>query len=332
MKTHSLLLLVLVVTFNLKAQFTQINHAPANGETFEMYQCDSTGITAGASGTNTTWNYGVLNKHNSLLQSYTVATVNSMQYPLANVAAAASASNMSYYRSKPDTLYYYGGNIAVGAIAANLTYSSPALYAKYPMSYGAQINSTTGGSIVASQPFPANGAFSGFANVNVDGSGTLTLPGNKVFNSTTRVVTSQTINFNLLVPGSVIQRSYDFYAVGTKAPLLSVVASTLNTQLGGTSTQTLVFLNKGSLITGNFDLSGSAIDVYPNPAQTIITVKSSQNAQLRILDLNGRCVSEFEMNTGSTMLEVANSKPGIYTLHIIFADGTQSTKKIILIH
>lgn len=321
-----------ILTCSLNAQFTQINHAPANGETFEMYQCDSTGLTAGSSGTNSTWNYGTLNKHNNLLQSYTVSTVNSVQYPLANVAAAASASNMSYYRSKPDTLYYYGGNIAVGAIAANLTYSSAAIYAKYPMSYGAQINSTTGGSIVASQPFPANGAFSGFANVNVDGSGTLTLPGNKVFNSTTRVVTSQTINFNLLVPGSVIQRSYDFYALGIKAPLLSIVASTLNTQLGGTSTQTLVFLNKGSLITGNFDVMKTSFDVFPNPAQNIITIKSMQDAQLRISDLNGRCISNIEINTGSTTLDVSNSKPGIYMLHIIFADGSQSTKKIILVH
>jgi hypothetical protein len=332
MKKHVFLFIILITNVYLKAQFTQINHAPANGETFEMYQCDSTGITAGTSGTNSTWNYGALNKHNSLLQSYTVSTVNSMQYPLANVAAAASASNMSYYRSKPDTLYYYGGNIAVGAIAANLTYSSPALFAKYPMSYGAQINSTTGGSIVASQPFPANGAFSGFANVSVDGSGTLTLPGNKVFNSTTRIVTSQTINFNLLVPGSVIQRSYDFYAVGTKAPLLSIVASTLNTQLGGTSTQTLVFLNKGSLITSNFDLSKPAFEVYPNPAQHIINIESTQNAQLRILDINGRCISEMGIKTGSTKLEVGNSKPGIYTLHIVFTDGSQSIKKIILTH
>ena len=330
MKHYILFTLLVCFACSLNAQFTQANHAPANGETYQMYQCDSTGITAGASGLNANWNYGTLNKHMGLLQSYTVSNVSSAQYPLANVATAASASNISYYRSRPDTLYYFGGNISVGAIAANLTYSSPALFAKYPMGYGSQVNAITGGSIVASQPFPANGIFTGSSNISVDGTGTLTLPGNKVFTSVSRIVTSQTINFNLLVPGYVIQNTYDFFAAGIKAPLLSIAASTLNTQLGGTSTQTLVFLNSASLIT-SLPLDNNVLTtVYPNPVHQLLNIHSDLPSAVQIFDLQGRCVFQNFISEGSNSISVKPLKPGMYTLVLNLQNGTQKQHKIII--
>ena len=92
--------------------------------------------------------------------------------------------------------------------------------------------------------------------------------------------------------------------------------------------------------TGTDEHQSSAIEVYPNPANDVLYVKThlEGEATLRIIDLLGRVVHECKMqdkgsgpSTSSGTATIATSKfggEGIYTLQIIQNDVVTSVKII----
>lgn len=69
----------------------------------------------------------------------------------------------------------------------------------------------------------------------------------------------------------------------------------------------------------------AAVAIYPNPVNTIMTVKATETMQqIRILDLTGKEVANFVANGLAQEINVEALKAGIYTIQIATATGNSS--------
>lgn len=334
-KIYSTLLAIMCVA-SANAQLTQGNHAPANGENFSTYQCDSLGINPGATGAGAVWNFSTATTHSSVLVNYTCSTVSNSVYPQANVAVIGGLNNLAYYKTSASSLDYYGGNVTVGtggtSVAATLIYTAPFIHAVYPMNLTTSTTSAVAGTINVTSPLTTSGTFSGTSNTVLDASGTLTLPGGAVtFTNVYRVKTSQTITFTTAVtptpPGTLIEVSYDYYNLGTKAPLFTIATSTAITLLG-TNVQTLVTVSKEALATpvtslGELSSSTNDVKVFPNPGSSFITIQAdNKQAQgVIIYEITGKQVEKQLLVDGKLKLDVSGYNKGLFIYSIVDASN-----------
>jgi hypothetical protein len=328
-------ILSLFTVFSVNAQLTQANHAPVHNDMYATYQCDS--VNPGAGGANTVWNYSTIGTHSSVVKSYTAQTVSTPNFPLANIAVASGPNNTLYYNSTSAQLSYYGGNISVGsgatAVIATLTYTSPAIYASYPMSFNTTASSAVGGSLNVSSPLPATGTFTGNSTTLAEGTGTLILPGTGyTYTNVLRVVNSQSISFSTgLGNGTLVQHNYEYYSPGFKEPVFTVSTATAVTPVG-TVTQTLTTRNKNGLVTTvglneNKGISLGSVSVFPNPATAqlnfVTDIKDAKQAM--IYDVTGKLVEFQNFNDGKIKLDVSSYNKGLY-FYTVTGNNNQKLK------
>lgn len=323
-----------VAAFTASAQLTQSNHAPAAGDTYEMYQCDT--VSPGPAGANVLWNFAAINTHSSIIKSYTAQAVSTTTYPAANVALASSGTDVSYLGSSTSSLSYYGGNISVGSISGNITYTSPAVYGSYPMNMNTSATSPVGGTVYISA-FGITGSFTGNSSLMVDGSGTITLPGSLSFTNTLRVVTSQTMNVTSAAANATVTLvNYDYYADGIKAPVFEVATSTAIVSFLGnpsTTTQTLVLRNKNAATppptptttVGFIDHTANNYNVlvYPNPSSNVVNVVTN-NPDARfvsVYDVTGKLMEKQSLTDGKVKVDVSSFNKGLYLYTVSTADN-----------
>ena len=71
--------------------------------------------------------------------------------------------------------------------------------------------------------------------------------------------------------------------------------------------------------------AAATVAIYPNPVNTIMTVKATDAMQqIRILDLTGKVVATFVGNGLTQEINVEALKAGIYTIQIATATGNSS--------
>ena len=71
------------------------------------------------------------------------------------------------------------------------------------------------------------------------------------------------------------------------------------------------------------------VDLYPNPTNSVITVKSENKIDAIIIyNVVGEKVSEIQLNAKSTVLDMSEFSNGIYNL-VILAEGSTSHAKIV---
>jgi hypothetical protein len=330
------------LTINAQS-LTQANHAPTAGDSFATYQCDSTGISPGASGANAMWNFASIVTHSSVLSTYTTNANSNSAYPNADVAQFASINNTTYYKSTSSDLKYFGGNLFVSSVAATLNYSSAALRASYPMSLSTTSTSVTGGSINITSPLTVSGTFTGTSTVLLDGSGTLTLPGGSAgtYTNVLRVLSTQVMNYTTSIANGVVtQTQYDYFAVGIKAPLLTIASSTFVVTSVSTSTQVIVTINKNYLTAGTIGIKEnifSQIDlsVYPNPSNAFVNFNTaSKNASSILLyDVVGKLLNTQKFVDGNLNLNTSEFKNGLYTYSVLDEGGQiLKTVKLVVTH
>ena len=67
------------------------------------------------------------------------------------------------------------------------------------------------------------------------------------------------------------------------------------------------------------------VAVYPNPVNTILTVSATESMNaIRIVDLTGKVVAEYNGNGITQEINVEDLKAGIYTIQIETAAGNSS--------
>lgn len=298
---------------------TYNNHAPAWGNIpFQTVQCDSTGIAIGSSGAGAVWSYTPTNLHS--LKTYTTSNTmpGNANYPSANVSVYSSTTDVAYHNTNTNSYNYYGGNLVINSFALNVNYSSPALYAAYPMSLNSSTTSATSGTVNLTSPFAVTQSFTGNCSVLADATGTLTLPG-KTFDDIIRVVTSQT-----LVAGAaatVYLVNYDFYSPSaSKAPIYSIQTSTINAAFQPSSTQTITTVLSNWAVVGLKETQNSKIElsVFPNPATTFVNFSTSSLEATKVIafDMTGKIVATEVMEMGKTKMNTANLASGVYMYQV----------------
>ncbi|MBL7902686.1 MAG: T9SS type A sorting domain-containing protein [Bacteroidia bacterium] len=320
------------------AQLTQANHAPANGDLYDTWQCDSTNVSLGASGAGVTWNYSSVATRSSIVNSYSAVTSTNAAYPQANVFLSASPILNGYYKSTATGLEYYGGNVVVGSVAAVLNYSAPLVAANYPMNLNTTTTSVTGGTINITAPLSVSGTFTGTALIYVDASGTLNLPGAATYTDVLRVITSQTVDFVTFVgSGTLTQVNYDYYGGGVKSSLFTISTATAVTSLG-TFTQTLVTRYKTPASPPNaIPESGSeafSYQVFPNPGKDVVefTTNNSMAVEVVVSDITGKELANYSLENGSYKMNLGAFTNGVYFYTIKSEEGkTLRTGKMLII-
>ena len=323
-----LLSIALLCSFVINAQLTQTNHAPVSGDTFSTNQCDSTGIMVGTSGANSLWNFSAITIHSSITNNY-VATVSTNTANSGSIKVSSSLTNSSYYSSSATKLNYFGGNVTVGPLNAELNYTSPAIVALYPMSLNTTTSNVVSGTGVIT-PLVGNVTFTGNSSVIADGTGTLVI-GTRTLTNAIRLKTSQLINATASFGNATITLvDYDYYAAATsKRPFLTISTSTLSSTLGGTSTQTIVTALKNFTNVGLMETANEAIElsVFPNPSNSFVTFNTnSENAyQIKSFDVTGRLITSEQFENNKATLTVANLNSGVY-LYTVLNKNNQVVK------
>jgi hypothetical protein len=339
MKKIYLSIFTALAGLSLNAQtLTDANHSPAAGDNYSTYQCDSTAISAGAAGAGALWNFSTIITHSSAVSNYTAAANANASYPIPGVQVASVLSDMSFYKSTTNDLKYFGGNIVVGPVSASLIYTTAAVMAAYPMSLNTTSSSATGGSINVTAPLAQAGTFTGNSSTIADGTGTLALASG-TFNTVVRVVTSQTINFTTpLTSGTVTQKNYNYYNVGTKESLFSISNSTVVTSLSpSASTQTIVKRIKPATplaVIENANLSNE-FSVFPNPSSSTVNfvTENVEAKQIVVFDVTGKLVEKQNLTDGKLKLDVSNYTTGLYMYSVIGnANQTLKSGKITVSH
>jgi len=336
MKKIYLTLLTALAGLTVNAQtLTEANHAPVAGDTYSTYQCDSLGIATGASGAGALWNFTSVATHSSIVNNYTATANANASYPIPGVQLGSTASNLSYYKSTTSDLKYWGGGVTIGAISSSFVYTASAVKAAYPMSLNTTSTAATAGS-VSIPALSQTGTFTGNSTTLADGTGTLALI-TGTYTSAIRVVTSQTINFTVqLGSGSVTQKNWDYYNVGTKEALFTISTATIVAPLAGTSTQTIVTRHK-PVVTGINQVNANAVSlvVYPNPASSAINfaTEAADAKTVVIYDVTGKMVETQNLNEGKLKLDVSNYNTGLYIYNVVGSKNqTLKTGKITVSH
>ncbi len=321
---------------------TQANHAPTVGDSYATRQCDSTGISAGASGAGALWTFNMaIRTATTNFTGVTVASTGSTSiYPSASVAVKSGANtDKNYYSSTASDLKYWGGVFSVATQPITLYYGVPAIFAKYPMSLATTSNSAVSGSLTT---ILGGGTFTGNCTVIADGTGTLALP-TGTYNSAIRVKTTQTLDFSIpsTAQGSIIETVYDYYSSTQKYPMFTIHSSAFTAtvfSLPQSATQTVVTINTGTMsAVQEMNKEVSNLNIFPNPAFNNVNLTYSndngENASYEMINAIGQVVKKEnlgnEKGKANHSVSLTGIESGIYFVKVAVGNAV-SVQKITI--
>ena len=92
-----------------------------------------------------------------------------------------------------------------------------------------------------------------------------------------------------------------------------------------TNNRACVTINRGT--TGINEVAEGEVNVYPNPATTVINIDNAEGAQISVYDLSGRMVSNVNSASANQTIDASNLAKGMYIVRI--ANGNNViTKKV----
>lgn len=328
----SLLLILISITYSDAQSLTQANHAPVVGDSYSTRECSTVNVTPGSSGATSVWTFTDLSTTTVTTNYFgvTVASTGSAtSYPSADVAVQSSTSKSSFYSSSSSLLNYWGGNIVIGGFPLVLTFSTPAIQAKYPMSFGTTTTSAVGGSLSA---LSNNGTFSGTCSTTADATGTLVLPA-RTFTDVIRIENSYTLSFSvpsIFATGGVVRTVYEYYSPISKAPILTISQAAFSATVFGnpqSDSQTLVD------VLNNYDVVGlkennkevTDLKVFPNPASGNVNISLvndlAEPVMIELINVLGQTVKKQEAVKQKGFLkysfELSEIETGIYFMKVV---------------
>jgi len=106
------------------------------------------------------------------------------------------------------------------------------------------------------------------------------------------------------------------------------------TQFEGSSNGNIHFTKEKVETAGIATYEGANISVFPNPANDVLTISTTQELQnLSIVDLSGQIVKEINaIGFSSTQVSTADLKNGVYFIQTLDASNRKGTQKIVIQH
>lgn len=318
--------LLFVCTFfglaSIAQTLNQSNHSYLPGYQYSTIPCSTVGVTSGASGAGSSWNYASVATNTSAIVNYSATTNTNTTYSPADVFVNGGSNNSAYYKSSATDMKYYGGDISVSGNNVTLIYAIPAIYAVYPMN----LNSTNTAMISGSLTILGNSAtFTGQCSITADATGTLTIPSGNTYSNTIRVLTTQTITTSSLPfvgVATIYMQNFDYYdpstAIAFKAPLFSIANSTLSSGAGN-SVQTFANTLKDNTV-GINELHGNSLDlnVFPNPTTNFVnfSTPSVEAVKVIVFDMSGKALATEVIENGKSTINTTSFAGGVYMYHV----------------
>lgn len=95
-----------------------------------------------------------------------------------------------------------------------------------------------------------------------------------------------------------------------------------------TNNRACLTINRGT--TGINEIAEGEVNVYPNPATTVINIANAEGAQISVFDINGRMISNVESASANQTIDASNFAKGMYIVRI--ANGNNViTKKVSVV-
>jgi len=272
------------------------------GDVITSESCDPTGITAGASGANVTWDFSGLTSAGST--SSQLLAPGSLTYASAFGssinAGTSTASGEGYFYIDNNEYTIVGASLSNNDIVDNYT-SDPREVVTFPISYGDVVNETFSGTQVnslASVTWNRGGTIT----IEADGYGTLILP-TGTFNDVLRIkVTTIYSDTHPTFPSiDYDDVVYLWYHVGSRGYLLSY-GEFIVSNFGIPVPPVITVNYYGTIPVSTADLDGQSLQLnaFPNPMQNEAQVQLSgmggEAFQLEVTDLNGRLVESRQVN------------------------------------
>ncbi|MCD4724872.1 MAG: T9SS type A sorting domain-containing protein [Bacteroidales bacterium] len=314
------------------------DNAPAIGDVSYLQFVSPTGLSAGSSGANVSWDFSVLeNDSTSLVTAVDPATTPAGgDYPGASVAFNQDDLVYSYSFIDNTGMYYMGAKVDTGSYSYQLIYSDHRQFLQYPFTF---MNSFSDSYKGISSAAVAEVRVDGYSIVVADAYGTLTLP-TGTYDDVLRISTLDTETDSIFVGGvfvmlnEVMRQQFLWYAPNSKSPLFSLESVTTN----GVETACCFYSTAGSGIHAVENSSVSELNVYPIPASDhlFIEFQSSGNKAVTISIVNqvGQLVISREMPEQkpgliSEKININALPAGIYFANVSCKSGNQITEKFV---
>jgi hypothetical protein len=70
-------------------------------------------------------------------------------------------------------------------------------------------------------------------------------------------------------------------------------------------------------------------ELFPNPANDVVQVKTTAGGKIELIDLNGKIIQVFEVSQGMNHLKLSDLSSGTYTLRMISANDVQTLRLVL---
>lgn len=319
---------------------TQLNE-PAIGASASMFVCDSSySDFASTNGTGVTWDFSAITGYAGVpSKMITVEAPSSNAYDPATKVTVIDGLISTYWTSSSTDRTSQGfvyTDVTVGDVEVNLSTDNEKI-ADYPFAFGNSFTDAYEGTLYNGSLTPSGAVpCTGTATAEIDGQGTLILPGSvtlpnivryKVVESSSATVTLGPLTLDV----TVTRTQYDYYDINNSSlPVythLKIDAANSGTPINSTS---LVLSSvEPTVLVGLSDVAKNDFVVYPNPTQGKITLKGdfSSNASAVVVDQAGRVVVSVDSLSNGTTLDLSSVQKGIYSV-VITNNGAKTTKTI----
>jgi hypothetical protein len=294
---------------------------------------DTMGVQPGNPGSNVTWDFSNLFIDTEIRTNTCVdpkATLYADSFPLSNVAVLDNTGSYTFYKCDTSECSLFG----VADTSNMMIYSDPAVYFKYPISYGTQFSDSF---------MTDNMAFltKGEQKLHADGKGSIILAG-QTFNNVLRIKSSNyTVMSSDFLTFIMDMVSYGWYDCIHKTPLLTINYLTMTTSMGDTIKGKSVIVSN-DIISGieyNFHFTNNTLGLYPNPATKNVTlefnIENNHNpVMLQVVDLTGKIVSHrLITNTvqglNSLILDIDKLQGGVYMVNLLQGNVLTQRKLVV---
>lgn len=342
-------ILFAAILFSLDATAQQLDasNEPIIGDFKQMYVCDTlTDPLSSTTGTGVTWDYSQLVGMNGETQIIEVidpaATDSAAYFPTSTKAMNIQGSLTNYFNSSSTDrvsqgfVYEepnFGTVLAVFSADEQVTMQYPFVVNDYfTDDFGGDLTFTFNG-------LPQNPSCTGASYAEIDGQGTLLLPGSTSIPNVIRYKIVDTVFTQVIfvVPLDIefVRTQYEYYDVANSTLPLFIHTSILIEQQGSSTplmSQTIVASSVEPTIQAGLTSSEkNNFVVHPNPSNGIINFKGdfNANANATVFDQTGRKICEIESLFNGQSTDLSNLNKGMYMV-LINNNGSISSHNIVL--
>ncbi len=327
MKTKILFLFIFLSSLNY-AQTPIDSYFGSNQAMYDIVDTDIP-LNQTNSGANLVWNFDSFARIGQSEDTFSTPTASEvLDYPKTTTILTINSTNNSskiYFSNIANTVSI----TSLKNADLELNYkTNNATIGTFPMNYGYSNTDTTAGTYVYGMYL---GTFTGTITTTFDAYGTLNMndTGFGSFNdNASRLKTVQTISLNygvLTNVGTVTQTTYNYYNTtnnGSNSLILRNHTTTVNVPLLGIN-QTITQIERFNTMllgTEESEWLSNQIQIIPNPAEDILTIKSKQKIDyVSISDINGRVI--INSNYSENFLNISYLEKGIYFTAIKTNEG-----------